>query len=119
MQPTFRIDLNNDENVSTLALAGRLDIASAPVLEKQLQDLASAGCRRIVVDLGGLELVVSAGLRVFLAFAKSCRKTGGRVVLCSMRPVVHQVFELAGFTEIFTTFATRDEAVKALRDIAS
>ena len=115
MQSSFRIDVSADREISIVALSGRLDVISSPLLEQKLQELVSGGCRRLIVDFGGLDLIVSAGLRVFLAFAKNCKKTGGRMALCGMKPVVGQVFELAGFTQIFATFAAREEAVQSLR----
>jgi ABC-type transporter Mla MlaB component len=45
---------------------GSLDIATAPVLAHQLEELCEAGFRRLIVDLGGLSLMDSNGLQLAL-----------------------------------------------------
>ncbi len=74
--------------------------------------LADGGERRIVLDLGGIEYVSSAGLRVLLLVAKKLRLGDGELGLCALGPAVRQVFELAGFLSIFPIEASRAAAVE-------
>jgi len=108
------IDESREAGLAVLQLAGRLDAVTAPELEQRLAALAGDGCGKMAVDFGQLEMIVSAGLRVFLAFAKKCRRSGIRLALCRMQPVVYEVFKISGFTEILAIFPTREEAVRAL-----
>ena len=96
-----------------LCLTGRLDAMTAPDLEKKM-DVLLPGGRPVIVDCEQLEGIVSAGLRVFLAAAKKCKKAGGRVALCQMQPIVLEVFKISGFTEILAIFPTRDEAIHSM-----
>ena len=50
---------------------------------------------------------------MFLSVLKSLEKDGGKMVLCSMPPFVADVFEISGFSGLFTIVATREEAVAA------
>ncbi len=101
--------------VSIVAPAGRLDAVTSPELEQRLEAMLSEGRVRIILSLGGLDFVSSAGLRVFLAFAKKIKKAGGRMALCCARPAVMEVFETAGFTAILAILPTQEEAIKALQ----
>ena len=110
----LQIDESKEGEVTVLHLAGRLDAVTAPDFEQKLAALVSGGCAKLVVDFGRLAMIVSAGLRVFLAFAKKCRKSGGRMALCGMQPVVFDVFKISGFTEILAIFPTREAAIRSL-----
>jgi anti-anti-sigma factor len=110
----LQIDVSKDNDVSVLSIAGRLDAVTSPDLERALDGLVSGGCTKLVVNFERLDMIVSAGLRVFLAFAKKCRKSGGRIALCGMQPVVLEVFKISGFTEILAIFPTREEALRSV-----
>jgi anti-anti-sigma factor len=100
-----------DGQAVVVAPVGRVDSGTARELEKALLGRVAAGDRRLVVDLQGVEYISSAGLRVLLLGANALRPVGGSLVLCAMRESVREVFELAGFTDIFTTFGSREQAL--------
>lgn len=108
------LDIEMVGEVAIVTLPGRVDAADAQEIEQRFDGLLQEGSRRLVADLGGTEYISSAGLRVFLAVAKFLGHNNGRVVLCGLTPFVADVFEMAGFSALFTIVATRDEAVAAL-----
>jgi anti-anti-sigma factor len=110
----LQIDESKEGEVAVLRIAGRLDAVTAPDLERKLDGLISGGCTKLVVDFERMEMIVSAGLRVFLAFAKRCKKSGGRIALCRMQPLVFDVFKISGFTEIIAIFPTHEEAIHSV-----
>ena len=96
--------------VTVLDLAGRLDTDTSADLELALQDLMQAGVRQFVVDLSGVGYVSSAGLRVLLSLGKTVDNSGS-LRLSGLNPTVRQVFDVAGFTQLFAIFASRDAAL--------
>ncbi len=100
----------------TIALKGHLDAVTAPQLEKLLDDLLQTeSAQHIVIDLGEVTFVASAGLRVFLASAKKAKRARRGLALCRLQPQVQQVFELAGMTSLFLIHSTPDESHATLR----
>ena len=91
--------------------AGRIDSVTSPSFEEAIGRGLAAGERRVVVDLGGVEYISSAGLRVLLVAAKRLRDAGGRLVLCRLNEPVRQVFDLAGFLPLFAIEASREGAL--------
>jgi anti-sigma B factor antagonist len=77
-------------------LIGVLDIATVPVLARQLQEVREAGFRRLIVDLGGLSFMDSAGLRLALAWDAAARQDGFDVSFVPGEPAVQRVFEITG-----------------------
>ncbi|HII75830.1 MAG TPA: STAS domain-containing protein [Methanolinea sp.] len=97
-----------------IAPCGRIDAASAPMLEGELSKAIDEGHRRIVVNLSSVDYMSSAGLRVLLAAMKRLKKAEGNLVLCAMKPFVQEVFDLTGFSRIFTICDSEEEATHLL-----
>jgi anti-sigma B factor antagonist len=95
-----------------LSLKGRVDSSTAPQLSKELDKIIEAGTFKIVVDMGGLEFMSSAGFRALLATQRNCKRYNrGEVVLAVVPTRIHEALELAGFTELFKTF---DDTITAV-----
>ena len=94
----MNITKNLEENTLTVALDGRLDTVSAPNLESELQ-ASFDGVKNLVFDLGALDYVSSAGLRVLLSAQKVMNKQGGMTVK-NVKPEIMEIFEVTGFVDI-------------------
>lgn len=102
---------STEAEILVLELVGRLDTKTSGVLEKSVATHLAAGQRRFILDLAGMEYVSSAGLRIFLMLAKKVSGGKGSLALCGLSPQVKEVFDIAGFTRLFTLAATRAEAL--------
>jgi anti-sigma B factor antagonist len=78
---------------------GSLDLATAPVLEQQLEELREAGFRRLIVDLGGLWFMDSTGLNLALKWHAAAQQDGFEIGFAPGPPGVQRVFEIAGMRE--------------------
>ena len=100
--------------VVVVALQGRLDTNTSAILEEELLELADEKSHRIVVDLSELGFISSSGLRVLLTAGKKSKRVTGRIVLCALTDHVKQVFDVAGFTMLFSMYPSQEDAVKSL-----
>jgi len=66
----------------------------------------------VVVDLLGVTFMDSTALGVLVGALKRCRQAGGSMRIVVADPRVLKVFEITGLTELFSLFATLDEAVE-------
>ena len=80
--------------VVTVKLAGSLDTATAPDLEKQLAPLLAGTTKDIVFDLAELKFISSAGLRVFATTRKALKERDGQASFVHMQPQIQEVFEI-------------------------
>ena len=85
------------KNGTTLALTGRLDTVTAPELEKTVTELLPR-TDSLVLDLGSLEYISSAGLRVILKAYKALAAKGG-MKLTGVQEAVREVFDITGFSD--------------------
>ena len=94
----IEIKRNTDETI--IALVGRLDTTTAPVLDKTINsDIEDT--TNLVLDLKGLEYISSAGLRVLLSAQKRMQKNGS-MKLKNVCEEVMDVFEMTGFADILS-----------------
>jgi anti-sigma B factor antagonist len=100
--------------VLAIGLKGRLDAATSKTVEDFLLRKIDAGEKFLVLDLGGLDYVSSVGLRVFMMTAKRLKVAQGKIAVSSLQSSVKQVFEIAGFQNLFPMYGSRDEAVSGL-----
>ena len=106
---TVQTELSNGQ---LLTLTGCLDAAAARELDQCCARLIENQTRTLIVNVGTLDSLSSAGLRTLLSTGKSLQRQNGRLLLVAPPGPVRQVIELAGFDKIFPLYATVDEAVK-------
>jgi anti-anti-sigma factor len=107
----MEITPKNHENATILAVAGRIDTATAPVLELAINQEIEQRHRKILLDFSAVSYISSGGLRVLLATAKKLKNPGDRFALCSLSPEVMKILKLAGFTSIFSISPDEGEAL--------
>jgi stage II sporulation protein AA (anti-sigma F factor antagonist) len=110
----LEIAIAREQEIAIVAPAGAVDTRSSSDLEKALLGLAGEGVTRIVVDLAGVSLLTSAGIRVLVMLGKRVRLSEGGLVLCGMNEHVHSVFEVSGLLPLFTIVPQRADAVSSL-----
>ena len=83
-----------DAGTVTVKLAGSLDTATAPDLERQLGPVLGGPVKDLVFDLAQLKFISSAGLRVFATTRKILKERGGQASFLHMQPQFQEVFEI-------------------------
>ena len=94
----MEIKTTRNDSELTVALSGRLDTLTSPDLEDKL-DEELEGVERLIFDLGELEYISSAGLRVLLGAYKMMEEYNGMLIRNVTEPVM-DVFEVTGFSDV-------------------
>jgi anti-anti-sigma factor len=101
-------------DVRRIGLEGRLDIDGVHAAEARFTELATADPGRVVVDLAGVSLLASIGLRLLLAAARGQKARGGRLALAAARPAVRKVLLSAGIDRLMPVFDDLESARASL-----
>jgi anti-sigma B factor antagonist len=104
-------------DIDVIAPHGRLDATTAIEIEAQLNSLIDAARLKLVVSLEELEYISSSGLRVFLASLKKIRKQHGDLRLAGLQTQVKEVFDMAGFSGLFTIAEDEQAAVESYKKL--
>jgi len=93
--------IQKEENgIVSIAIKGRLDADSSAEAETVVKDALKGEQNRLLFNLGELEYLSSAGLRVLLSAAKEMRRRDGKIVLCALNEFVKEIFEVSGFQSL-------------------
>lgn len=109
----MNIDVKEYKRVSVLTVTGRIDGATAGDFENELNTLAEAGRVNLVLDLGAVEFISSAGLRVLVTTRKAVKGAGGEIVFAQPSAQVVETLEIAGLNVLFDNYPNREAAVAA------
>ena len=89
------------EGTVAIAVAGELDVLSAPELASALRDaLIQYHPHRIEVDLAGVGFMDSTGIQVLMAASNDVTATGGGLVVVRASPEVRRVLGLTGLLDV-------------------
>lgn len=106
------MSMSESGGITVVRFDGNLDTNTAPEAQERFDELAGQGVGKVLVDFERLDYISSAGLRVLLATAKKLRSGGGNLRLCNLNETVAEVFEISGFSTIFSVFTTESEALE-------
>lgn len=93
---------------------GRLDAAGSPRLEETLTHVLEQGRKWLIVDMSKVSYISSRGLKTLVSAWRKSGDAGGTVVLFGMVPRVASIFDTVGFTHIFDSHQTLEEALAAI-----
>ena len=105
-----------DAGAFTVKLAGSLDTATAPELERQLAPVLAGSVKDLIFDLAQLKFISSAGLRVFSTARKQLKERGGQASFIHLQPQIQEVFDIMKSlpgVAVFTDVAELDRYLAA------
>jgi anti-anti-sigma factor len=105
------ITTTNKDNATILSISGRVDTATAPELERAINQEIEGGHRTILLNFTSVSYISSGGLRVLLATAKKLKTPGDKFGICGLSQEVFKILRLAGFTSIFSIYPSEGEAL--------
>jgi len=109
-----------DGGIRLLEVNGELDLSTAAQLEGPLGEATASENAAVLIDLTDCTFIDSTGIALVVrAWQRVDAGAGnggeGGLVLCCQNEQVRRVLEVTGLEHSLRVFATRDEAVAALR----
>ena len=88
-----------NQSTAVLTLKGRLDTASAPLLERKINQWGKE-ITELILDFAGLEYISSMGLRVLLQAKKTLKTDNRNLTIKNMGNSIREIFEMTGFLNL-------------------
>jgi anti-anti-sigma factor len=109
------IDISDvNEKLRRITLTGRLDVPGTEAIVIKFAAAATAGGRRVVVDLTAVSFLGSIGIRALISNAKAAQSNGERMVLfIGGNETVAKTLQTTGIDALIPMFADATEAEKA------
>ena len=95
-----------------LSIHGHFNAGDAQEFERIFNQHLDTGERHFVLNLAELIYINSAGLCSILAAAKKIKERDGNMVVCALQGAALKVFEISGFTALFSIYPTEAAALK-------
>lgn len=98
----MEVNITKEGGKTLVKLEGRIDTTNAERFQYDLAPLMDGNDLDIDIDCSGMSYTSSQGLRTFLLLQKTVMARGGKMVMHNMSPLVKEVFDITGFSNIIT-----------------
>lgn len=102
--------------ISIIKVGGYIDTTTSSEVERALNALLKQGRYKIIVDLGNVDYISSAGWGIFISEIKTIRENYGDLKLVRMIPDVYEIFELLEFHHILDVYDSVEEAIEKFEE---
>ncbi|MGI8693548.1 MAG: STAS domain-containing protein [Geodermatophilaceae bacterium] len=104
---SFAVERTSRPDGTCVAVAGEVDIDTAPRMSRALAAGLAAG-RPVVVDLGAVTFMDSAGLSALIAAHKAAAAAGLTCRLQDLPPAVRRLLEVTGMDSLLVVMPPAD-----------
>ena len=110
----MNVETSFSGTTAVATVSGRVDSANAKDFDQELRSVIDKGVSGLVVDCSGLKYMSSAGLRVLLRVTRHLDQKHVPFVVCSLSPMISEVFQISGFDRIIPVATSRADALATL-----
>jgi anti-anti-sigma factor len=109
------VHTQTDDGSPVVVVTGEIDMATAPMLGRELTAAIESGDGPVVLDLSDVTFFDSSGLRVAIVAHRDLGEQGRRLaVVCNPEGHVRRTFALAGLADVLDLHPSRDAALSDL-----
>ena len=95
------ITVERDAHGLRIRIAGDLDLAAAPELERVLERASGDGYGRLLIDLHAVEFMDSTGLQALMRAKEAADRNGYRLTLSYGSPQIRRLLEITAMVDLF------------------
>ncbi|HKQ05917.1 MAG: STAS domain-containing protein [Blastocatellia bacterium] len=105
------------DGVSVLDLSGKIVLGEGDgQIRERIKDLLADGQRKILLNLGDVSYIDSAGLGALISSYTTTKREGGQLKLVSL---TKRIQDLLAITKLITVFDTYDAETEAIDSFSS
>lgn len=109
----LEIQVRVSKDVTILDLKGKIILgAESAALRDAVRKLLDDGKKKILLNLGNVSFIDSAGVGTLVASFTSARSSGGEMKLCKLTQKFRETLQV---TRLLTAFETYDDEAEAIR----
>jgi anti-anti-sigma factor len=99
------------KEITVITIKGSIDTTTAPAFEEKFLSALRAKKFKLVIDLGEVDYISSAGWGLFVSEIKQIRAQKGDLLLAGMIPEVSEIYELLEFNTFLKCYSSVESAV--------
>jgi anti-anti-sigma factor len=109
----------NVGTASVIYASDYLNKLSGERIERECKRQLESGCRTLVIDFRGTELVNSIGISILLGIIDVAEKNGAQVIFSDVNSQTTQLFEMLGLTRHVALARDEQEALSSLTELTA
>lgn len=110
----LRMDTKESNGVTVLTLAGRVTLGDeSNQMRNKIKEILAQGKKKLVLDLGGVSYIDSAGLGTLVAAYTSARNRGADIKLASVTKKFDDLLNITKLVTVFSVYKSVQDATKA------
>ncbi|MFB9963775.1 STAS domain-containing protein [Sinosporangium siamense] len=98
----LKVSTRTHADHAVMAIAGEIDLYTAPRLQSEFTRLLQEGPTRVVIDMSAVDFCDSTGMNVLLSALKRLKERGGALEVAAPRPAVRKILQVTGLDSVFT-----------------
>jgi len=110
----MNIETRQQDGITVIIIHGEIDGKTAPDAQEKLLPVV-ASHKTIVMDMGDVTFMSSAGLRMMLLFYRHATAANGKVALVALSEQIRDTMAATGFLDFFVVSGNVQEAVNVLK----
>ena len=112
----MEISERNDGKVTILSLSGKVTLGEGDVLLKdKLHSLLNQGRKDVLLNMGQVSYVDSAGLGAIVGAYTTMTREGGSLKLANVTKKMQDLLSITKLLTVFETFDSEDEALRSYK----
>ncbi len=108
----MNLTVEEKDQACVISIEGRIDTTNYNEFESKVNEVAGVNTKFIVLNCEKMNYISSSGLRVFLILQKKMMASGGVLKICCLQPTIKEIFDISGFSSIFTIAENCEKALE-------
>jgi anti-anti-sigma factor len=100
--------------VNVVRISGRLDAATYEAAQPVILEALGKGPAGLILNMGDLDFMSSAGLRTMLIVWKQATAEGKRIAMVDVQPQIYKIFKISALDKVFRFFDNEGDAIREL-----
>ena len=109
----LQIDERNAGEVTILGVKGKLILDEVDLLRNKVTSLVDQNRRKLLLDLGGVPYVDSAGLGEIVRCHTTVTRQGGQLKLLNLTKRIQDLMTITKLSNVFDTYDSEPDAIKS------
>ena len=110
----LHMDTKESNGVTVLTLAGRITLGDeSSHMRNGIKDLLEQGKKKLVLDLGDVSYIDSAGLGTLVAAFTSARNRGADIKLANITEKLDELLSITKLLTVFSVYKSVEDAVQS------
>ncbi len=112
---TFHAAVRQAGDITVIDVTGRMSFGESGALHGMIRDLVSQGRKKILLNLGELSQLDSAGVGELVGSYSSVKKEGGELKMVGLKPRVEEILKVARTLSVIEDYSDEQSALRSFR----